>query len=627
MKIQFGLHGQAFETTHLQKVSSGEILEPSAIEVLVTTNVANSLLTLVNCFESQGTIALFEAENLVNEAIILRSPKQGIVISTSGSRGERRWIFHTWSNLIKRIQSLPPPKWNNAIFLSLAHAAGIENFFRHYIGDKDVGVYSPACSPLDAFKVLEAQKAEAISTTPSTFLRFISYPRLKSWLIQNLKLICLGGEEISDELMKILAKEFSHIEIQSVFGTTETWSVSTKTGNNLQYHIPNDASVEMTSQAGKLVISSPYLFTHYWNGEEFVFQSERIWSTGDRVIEISHHQFRIEKNIFKKYHGLKVYPQEWEKFLKHTFSLPWMQVLEKENRDDQNPSFIGVLPITSAALLPEIQNLVKEKNWPILKWIYRTGPIITSRGKVDQASLSLFSGKELKNIINEFVHLPTKVQFLEPFTWEDDEKFQVFQSERALVFSVDHPYRKVVQYISQSETDLYELLGSIENDYVIKLPVDFELAIPGWNSLGCYKVWEMNLLSWCPTMRIDHSWTSYYSYVEHEYDHLLDGPEKIILSSLFGSMAFYGQTDKGEGLCAFRAMKDSYNGIYLINRGLPVLKFLEICSQALLFAKNQGTLKATTVVHVDNPGAQFIHEALGFTKTPTQYKVWTNKIL
>jgi hypothetical protein len=92
-------------------------------------------------------------------------------------------------------------------------------------------------------------------------------------------------------------------------------------------------------------------------------------------------------------------------------------------------------------------------------------------------------------------------------------------------------------------------------------------------------------------------------------------------------MAFFGKNEKGEGLCAFTHMSDFYSGIYLTNRGLPVLKFLEICSRALMFAKEKGIAKARTVVHMDNPGAQFIHEALGFTKTPTQYKVWTNKIL
>ena len=627
MKIHIGFDGQTFESTRREENSSQESLGPKLSEVLVTTNVANSFLTLVNCFESQGTIALFEAENLVHEAIVLRSPKQGIIISTSGSQGERRWIFHPWSNLIKRIQSLPPPKWNNAIFLSLAHAAGIENFFRHYMNDKDVGVYSPACSPLDAFQALEAQKAEALSTTPSTFLRFISYPRLKSWIIQNLKLISLGGEEISDELMEILRREFSHIEIQSVFGTTETWSVATLQGNNLQYHIPNDTSVQMTTREGKLVVSTPYLFTHFWNGVEFVSQSERTWSTGDEVIDINNQQFRIEKNIFKKYHGLKIYPQEWEKHLKKTFNLPWLQVLEKENREDHNQSFIGVLPISSALLLPEIQNLVKEKNWPIFKWLYQAGPLVTPRGKIDQAALMLFSGKELKNIIAGFSRLPNEVQFLEPLTWEDEEKFQVFHSERALVFYVEHPYRKVVQFISKSETDLYNLLGYIPNDYVIKLPVDFDLNLSGWSSLGCYQAWEMNLKLWIPAVPMDHSWSQYYCFVEHEFDHLLQGPEKVILSSLFGSMAFYGQTEKGEGLCAFRPMKDSYYGIYLTNRGLPVLKFLEICSQALLFAKEMGIEKARTVVHMDNPGAEFIHEALGFKKTPKKYKVWTKKIL
>ena len=106
MKIHIGFDGQTFESTRREENSSQESLGPKLSEVLVTTNVANSFLTLVNCFELQGTIALFEAENLVHEAIVLRSPKQGIIISTSGSQGERRWIFHPWSNLIKRIQSL-----------------------------------------------------------------------------------------------------------------------------------------------------------------------------------------------------------------------------------------------------------------------------------------------------------------------------------------------------------------------------------------------------------------------------------------------------------------------------------------------------------------------------------------
>jgi hypothetical protein len=162
---------------------------------------------------------------------------------------------------------------------------------------------------------------------------------------------------------------------------------------------------------------------------------------------------------------------------------------------------------------------------------------------------------------------------------------------------------------------------------VIKLPVDFDLNLSCWSSLGCYQAWEMNLKLWIPEVTMDHSWSQYYCCVEHEFDHLLQGPEKVMLSSLFGSMAFYGQTEKGEGLCAFRPMKDSYYGIYLTNRGLPVLKFLGICSQALLFAKKMGIEKARTVVHMDNPGAEFIHEALGFKKTPKKYKVWTNKIL
>ena len=153
--------------------------------------------------------------------------------------------------------------------------------------------------------------------------------------------------------------------------------------------------------------------------------------------------------------------------------------------------------------------------------------------------------------------MPNDIDYLEPFTWGDEETFQVFQSDRALMFYIEDPYRKLVQYISQSQKDLCELLGEIQNDYVIKLPIDFDLILPGLKPVGCYQTWEMNLRLWNPSVSTDHSWGQYYGFLEYEFDHLLQGPEKIILSSLFGSMAFYGQTEKGEGLCAFNPMPDS----------------------------------------------------------------------
>lgn len=72
-----------------------------------------------------------------------------------------------------------------------------------------------------------------------------------------------------------------------------------------------------------LSIHSPYLFSHSWDGEKFIKRENDFWQTGDLVDINKAGEFKIKTRRFMKYHGLKVFPEDWEAILKKTFGFEW----------------------------------------------------------------------------------------------------------------------------------------------------------------------------------------------------------------------------------------------------------------------------------------------------------------
>jgi acyl-CoA synthetase (AMP-forming)/AMP-acid ligase II len=298
----------------------------------------------------------------------------GLLLSTSGTRGERTCVLHSWERITERLQAYEVMDYSTASFYSMTHAAGIELFLGYYTKNGELGVYAPELAPRRALELLSSQQAQALCLTPSTFLRFIGYPRLAEWIQTNVKIISFGGETVSDSLKISLQNNYSHIKCLSGFGTTETWSIKTKTGKDLGWHIPSDEKVVINHEDSRLQVRTPYLFTHRLVGDKFEPIENQAWETGDEI-EWQDGQFRIIRSLHLKYHGLKIYPHEWEQQLEKQFQLPWVQIVESQNE------LLGVLPKGQEDLIPLIKLECTSHQWPVVNWICEQEMRTSERGK------------------------------------------------------------------------------------------------------------------------------------------------------------------------------------------------------------------------------------------------------
>jgi len=333
---------------------------------------AQYLLTFISAFKEQR---FFNALEWHSQDNLYQNEVRGLLLTSSGSRGQKTHVLHGWDRITKRAQSAELSGVSSACFYSLFHAAGIECFLNHYLKDQDLGVYEPSVAPIKALEYLSAQRAQALYLTPSTFLRFTSYPRLADWIQKNISFISFGGENVSASLLQILHTKYAHIKCRSVFGTTETMSLRTKTGKDINWHLPIDLDIQINPDSRKLIISTPYLFTHQLLDGRFIPQNNQPWDTGDEI-EWDKGEFRIIRSLHLKYHGIKIFPEDWEKYLMHHFQLPWIQVLLESDE-----ILCGFLPLESENLIPEIKEVCTKKGWPVMKWSTAAYLKTSERGK------------------------------------------------------------------------------------------------------------------------------------------------------------------------------------------------------------------------------------------------------
>lgn len=334
---------------------------------------AYSLLTLVNAFEGRKFLNTL-ASHPQGYLNICERPS-GLLLSSSGSRGERIFVLHDWERIFTRVRTCEVPPYSSACFYSLEHAAGIECFLSYFVHGGELGTYAPSISPAQAFELLSAQGAESLCLTPSTFIRFSNYPRLSEWIHKKIKTISFGGENVPESLKEKLQKYFPHIRCRSVFGTTETMSVRTKMGRDLDWHIPTDPDVLVNPQGSRLVIKTPFLFTHLLQDGRFIPQESEAWDTGDEV-EWDNGEFRILRSLHAKFHGVRIFPDEWEKQLLQKFDLPWIQLIcESESQ------LIGIVPKSSESFIPLLKNECRLNAWPVTQWMGEDEMRTTERGK------------------------------------------------------------------------------------------------------------------------------------------------------------------------------------------------------------------------------------------------------
>jgi hypothetical protein len=590
----------------------------------VPQKIVTRLQSLLMAFENDRIVQSEIMENRLLDSRLHSEAKGGLILSTSGTKGERKWVFHPWENLRNRITSLHRPNHSSAIFLSLEHAAGIESLFRYYLGNVDCGVYPPSCSVDFAFKSLEAQKPSCLSTTPSTFLRFISYPLLKRWLIENLKEINFGGEVIPEELVQILKRDFSNTVSRSIFGSTETWSVQTINDESLQFHKINDPFVKKISKGKELILETSFLFTHYFDGIKLVENQNSKWATGDEIEVNDFDQFRIIKNNHKKFHGMKIFPEEWEHLLKRNYGLEWVQLSEVSS-SGRDPFFIAILPSAAEKMKVEIQEEFRIRNWPVVKWSFQNGPPTTNRGKLSPSVWRNVTADEIKEMASQDLRRDDICRYLESYTWDNESIYKLYQSKSGFVFYKDSPIRRYIQYSFADVGDLIKILNEIQDSVIMKFYLNETLELENWSYLGKYVKWSVDLSKWRkPPVHLQNIKVEHY-YQTNKFDSYLMGKELQLLETLADCYIVYGEDQFGSGLCAYRIIDGNYVGMYLANKGLKIREFMILLGSSLESSKAIGAKFAEVNVDEDNKNAEFIHKLIGFSKTSNQYSLWSRK--
>lgn len=592
----------------------------------VPQKIVTRLRSLLMAFENDRIVQSEIMENRLLDSRIHSEAKGGLILSTSGTKGERKWVFHPWENLRNRITSLHRPNHSSAIFLSLEHAAGIESLFRYYLGNVDCGVYPPSCSVDFAFKSLEAQKPSCLSTTPSTFLRFISYPLLKRWLIENLKEINFGGEVIPEELVQILKRDFSNTVCRSIFGSTETWSVQTINDESMQFHKINDSFVKRVNKNGELVLKTNFLFTHYFDGEKLVEHQNSEWATGDEIEVNDSDDFRIIKNNHKKFHGVKIFPEEWENFLKRNYRLEWVHLSEVSSSGTA-PFFMAILPNVAEKMKVEIQEEFRIRNWPVVKWSFQNEPPTTFRGKLSTSQWSKVTADEIKEISSQETRKDDVCRYLESYTWDNESTYNLYSSNKGFLFYKDSPIRKNIQYSFANTNDFIEVLNFIQDSVIMKFYLNETLELDNWSYLGKYASWSLDFSKWRNSVATTQNIKIGHHYQTDEFDLYLSGKELQLLETLVDCHIVFGDNDSGSGLCAYRIIEDSYVGMFLANKGLKVREFLLLLKTSLEHSKVMGAKFAKVNVDVNNESAEFVHKLIGFSKTANQYSLWSRKKL
>jgi len=583
------------------------------------------ILTLVKNFENRGLVILGEMKSEEQAKVRINLVLSGMLLSSSGTEGKRAWVLHPWENLINRIKSKKIPKHRCMIFLSLDHAAAVEGFFSHYLNDVDCGVFSPSLSVIEVLSHLKFHNPKSISTTPSSLLRFISYPEVRQWIKNNLEELTLGGESIPINLQKILKDEFGHIQLNSVFGTTETWSISTIPGEGINWHKLTDENVSIEIRENELYVNGPYLFSHHWDGEKFTARKEGHWRTGDKVDCKETNHFRLIDRSFLKYRGLKIFPHEWEDLLKAEFNLEWAQATPVYELD--NLLYFSMnLPQSVSSKVADLRKLARDNSWSILNWNFLEGPVITARGKQDHSGWQKISRNELVDLYSQVSKANYEYTYLEEYTWNDGAEFNFYQLDEGFLFYKINPCRLSLQYSFRELAKAESALKKLSDEIIIRLPENIYFDEGSFSNLGLYYVWELDLKTWRPAAgQSTHSYQRMEN-VSTQFDHLLKGKEKKILSTLSDSNIYHLKENKKEALCAFGLVGDSYHGTYLFNEKFSIREFLQLYSLGLLEAKTKGLARAVVRVDDENVSAKFIHEALGFTKTKRSIRLWSNKI-
>jgi long-chain acyl-CoA synthetase len=151
-----------------------------------------------------------------------------VAITTSGTTGEPKTVYHQISDLIAPYKDKQLVKQRMIFYLMPDHIGGLNTILRSLVSGGTLIV--PKDRSVDGVcQAIEDHKAEVLPATPS-FLNMLMMSRAyQTFDLHSLKVISFGTEVMPELTMKRLMKLFPKIRWVQIYGTTELGILHTET--------------------------------------------------------------------------------------------------------------------------------------------------------------------------------------------------------------------------------------------------------------------------------------------------------------------------------------------------------------------------------------------------------------
>jgi acyl-CoA synthetase (AMP-forming)/AMP-acid ligase II len=215
---------------------------------------------------------------------IIPESRSGLILFTSGSSGRSKAILHDFERLLIGLQ---PTKTNVSRKILLLmypdHIGGLDIVCKALASGSTLYI-PPNREATTIGQWIATHGIEVLPATP-TFLRIALLQGIfEQYDCRSLQIISYGAEPMPPKLLQALQKTLPQVEFRATFGTTETGTVSLRSGNLTNGLIyPNENRQQLRIEAGELWVKSPASFIGYLDRHCRGYDKEGWIATGDRA--------------------------------------------------------------------------------------------------------------------------------------------------------------------------------------------------------------------------------------------------------------------------------------------------------------------------------------------------------
>lgn len=282
----------------------------------------------------------------------------GLLLATTGTTGERKWVLHQLRLLTDRYRNKKAVQARVMPLMSPSHIGGQDIFWRAWFAGATL-VVPTSWTPEGVGEAVERHAVTFLAATPSylrgLWLRGI-FDRY-DW--RSVERVTYGGEPMPAAFLAQLKKSLPWIVWEQRYGLSELSTFSTREAGEGYLWISQEAHSWKVVE-GELWVRRPASWLGYLGRDSS--QQEEWFSTGDRVEEREDGALRIlgRKGLFINVGGEKVSPEEVESVL---YALPG--VLECRVYPREDPLMGQVVAVELR--VPETR---RQENWrlEVRKW-------------------------------------------------------------------------------------------------------------------------------------------------------------------------------------------------------------------------------------------------------------------